>query len=336
MDIDESFKENIEIASKVIQAADVTDDVLLEVLDNCQDICAHRPSMLSIASNPKTTVLQDFLRFAPLSIRNDKELMLVAIQNDYYAFEHCSDELQRDKDIVMRAIPSMLYHVHDDFQQENPDVVIAAIELADKSDLWSVYDDVHYELWENRDVAKAWLTKGGDWLEDDFPESFCEDEELMLLVAKHNASELKNAHARLRADKDFMMKAVAEDGRLIKIVDDEELREDYELVLVAFAKDHRAIQYYSGAEDFEFIVEFARNVRSELEEHDTFVSHVLKPMASAIVSEGNHECPLAMLNQGPEMLKFYEETLSSYLDLAKDEELEELRRTSANLLAWGL
>jgi hypothetical protein len=36
------------------------------------------------------------------------------------------------------------------------------------------------------DVAMAWLSKGGDWVTDDFPEEFCDDEELLLTVAKHN------------------------------------------------------------------------------------------------------------------------------------------------------
>jgi hypothetical protein len=335
MDLSEETRDNFDVAFQVIHVDDVADDVILEATERCPDLLANRVAMLAIAKNWWTDVLQETLQFSPSAIRNDKAIIMEAVKNDPVAFEYCSEELQSDREVVLAAIeasPSSLYLVMDSFQYENPDVVILALEKTDRGDLWTTYDDVYDELWTNRDVAMAWLSKGGDWLADDFPEDFWDDEELLLTVAKHNWTEFDCASENLRNDKEFMLKALALDGRVIRDVS-EDLRHDYDLALAAFGKDLRSLQFFSGPEDFEFMVSLTNQVRERLEDCSFF----MREMVGSIYRRpsADEKCLLPMLNQGPDTVQMYQTTLSSFLGLPHGEELAHLQETSKNLLAWG-
>jgi hypothetical protein len=210
---------------------------------------------------------------------------------------------------------------------------VRAIEKTDRGDLWTTYDDVCDELWMNRDVALAWLSKGGDWLSDDFLEDFCDDEELFLTVVHTNWTEFDYASDALKNNKDFLLRALALDGRIIRDIS-EDLRYDYDLALTAFSNDRRALQFYSAGADFEFMVSFTQRVRARLEEHAIFRKEILGNISPGPTTK-NDRCLLSMLNQGPDTVAFYERTLASLLGLPEGDELRELQEASKNLLAWG-
>jgi len=339
MDLSEEMRETFEIAFKVVAMSEEQemDDVILEATERCPILLSNRYAMTAIVKNWRADVLQETLQFSPLEIRSDKDIMIEAVKNDSIAFEFCSDELQTDRDIVMAAIdtsPNSLYLVSDTFQRANPDVVIRAIQNTTRSDLWTTYDDVCEEMWSNRDVAMAWLSKGGDYLLDDFPEEFDSDEELFLEVVKHNWTEFDNASDELKGKKEFLLRALALDGRVIRDVSDD-LRHDFDLTLVAFSSKRQAIQFYSGPEDFVFLVSLAQHVRERLEAHHFFHNEVI--LKGILLSSGKEDCKStwALLNQGPDTLSMYTTSIAAYLGLPDANKLLQLNETSNNLFAWG-
>jgi Domain of unknown function (DUF4116) len=336
MDLPLEMREIEEIALEALRGkgSEVQDNVILEATERVPSLLSHREAMLSVAKNDMTDVFQETLQFSPIEIRSDKEIMLAAVKHAATAFEYCSEELQHDRDIVQAAIescPTSLYLVSEDFQSEHPDIVITAIERTDPDELWSTYDDIHGGLWQNKDVAQAWLKEGGDWLDDDFPEEFCEDEDLMLTVAEYNWTEFEYASDYLKGDKEFMLKAVAKDGRVFNEAC-YTLRNDVDLALAAFSKSREAIQFFSGEdEDFEFMVKFSRHVWERLAEYDVFTKQVL-----GAIDIKDDSCRLSMLNQGPETCLEYKQIIASYLGLPQAKELKQLQEASRHLRHWGL
>jgi hypothetical protein len=335
LELSKELRDTEEIALQALQADDANDEVILEATERVSKLLANHDAMIAIAKNYNCDVMQETLQFSPLEIRGDKGVMIEAVKNNSIAFEYCSEELQEDCDVVMAAIEASstsLYLVSDSFQLANPQVVITAIQRTAPGDLWSAYDDVDNELWANRDVAMAWLSRGGDWLDDDFPEAMCDDEGLFLMVAEHNWTEFDYASEKLKSNKEFMLKAAAKDGRVYKEVSDD-LRHDFDLALVAFGNSRVAIQFFTGPEDFEFMVYFAKRVNERLATHSAFMKQVLCSMARP--AEENQECYLPMLSQGPETSSMYKQLISSYLGIPQSRELRLLRGASQNLLQWG-
>jgi hypothetical protein len=333
MQLPETVRSDYKIAREVIELDEVIDDVVLEATECCPELLNNRDAMLVIAKAWWTDVLQETLKFSPSEILGDKEIMLEAVKNDPTAYEFCSDELLKDRDIVMAAVegaPLNLYLTDDSFQLENPDVVVCAINNSFEGDLESIFFDITSELWTNRDVAMAWLSKGGGWLQE-FPKEFREEEEFALAVAKEDWENFNEVSSSLRGDKEFMLKAVALEGRVFGDAEGD-LRHDFDLALLAFSQDQRALELYSDGKDFEFMVSFTETVRRKLDEYDTFmnvvVSNILRPIDHA-------SCPLIFLNQGSETLKIHTAMISSYLGLPKEEEVARLQKVSNNLLLWG-
>jgi len=130
-----------------------------------------------------------------------------------------------------------------------------------------------------------------------------------------------------------MLKAIGADARVISDVEDE-LRHDYDLALLAFSQDRRALHFYSSEEDFEFMVSFASTVRRKIAEYDTFTKVVVYNIVDR-QKKRNASCTLSLLNQGPETARCHLDMISSYLGLPSEAELAMLCKASANLLYWG-
>ena len=334
LNISESFRQEFTIASAVIKCEAVDNNVLVEATEQCPRLLSDRESMLTITKCWWTDVLHEMLQFTPIEIRGDKTIMLNAIKNNPSTYELCSEELSMDRDIILETIksrPSYLYQIPEALQFEDPEIVICAIKSCKRSDAWSLYEDICEEMWSNRDVAISWLSKFGDWLHDDFPEEFEEDEEICLTLIERNWPDFENVSVALRSNKQFMLKALAVDARVIRAV--EELRYDDDLTLLAFSKDKRAIQSYSGGDDFEYMVSLTKRLRKRIFDYDTFdrifCTNVLCP------AEKNPECSLSLLNQGPDAMKYHSQLIASYLGLPDKDELHMLYAASNNLRHWG-
>lgn len=352
LDISECLQEDYVVARRVIEVEEVGDEVLMEATERCPALLADRGAMLVIAKAWWTDILQETLRYSPLEIRGDKEIMLEAVKNDPQMYEFVSDELSVDPEIVTTAVtssPMILHMVSHDFQRDNPDVVVTAIMSTGRHDLVTIMDDIAPVLWSNYDVVLSWLSQGGH-RHDKIDSSFDDNEELVLTLARTNWDEFwEEASDEMRSNKEFMRKAVTIESRLI---DDAkgELRHDYDLALLAFSQSHLPLGYYfheegifrcivedefddesKYVEDFEFLVSFTEKVRNRIAEYDTFSKVVV-----ADITNTASESTISSLNQGTETNHQLCEVISQFLGLPEEEEVEILRRASANLLKWGL
>ena len=335
LEINGTLQSDYTIARQVIESDEVTDNVILEATEQCPELLSNRDAMLAITKAWWTDVLQETLKFSPIEIRSDKEVMLEAVRNDPSTYELCSDELLNDRDIILATIdrqPSLLYLIDESFLSENPDVIICAIENALGDDMRAIYDEAPPDVWANRDVAMAWLSGGGAWLAE-FPKEFETDEELALSLAEGFWENLNAVSSSLLADKEFMKKAVALEGNNI-IHAQGDLRYDFDLLVLAFSQDRGILEHFSEADKFEIMVSFTDTVRKKLEEYDTFVnvveSNILHPH-----EKNKDRCRLYLLNQGSETARSHSNMIASYLGLPNEEEATKLRVVSDHLLHWG-
>lgn len=351
LEISVCFQENCNIARRVIEVEEVGDDVILEATEKCPSLLSDRDAMLVIAKSWWTDVLLETLRYSPIEIRGDKEVMLEAVKNDTRMYEFVNDALSVDRDIVMEvmtASPSLLHLVDNDFQRNHPDVVVTAIKNSKENELEDVWDAIVLELWSNIDVAHAWISRGGEW-HDTIDASFRNNESLILARARADWENFwETASDTMKADKEFMRKAITIDERLL---DDalNDLRYDYDLTLLAFSQSHLPVGYYFNDDgnfkcivgileleagyvrDFEFLVSFTKTVRERIVEYETF-----RIVVVTCVSGINHDSRLSVLNQGLETSEEICDKISKYVGVPEQEELEMLQRASANLLKWGL
>ena len=350
LNLSEALQKDFEIASITIKGVlvingdfydeDLVDNsVLLKATEQCPRLLSDRESMLTIAKCYWTDALEEILPFSPIGICADKKIMLEAIRvRGAITYKFCSEELKTDRDILLALIDSSIFNIKfipESSQLENPDIVIHAIESSDPEDSWLNYEYICEDLWSNRDVAISWLSMIGDWLHNDFPEEFEEDEEMCLTYIKQNWSDFENFPVALRKNKEFMLKAVSVDARVVRALKytGNQLRYDDDLTLLAFSKDKRAIHSYSKGGDFEYMVSFTERLRKRIRDHETFndvfFANILRP------TQNNPNCFLSLLNQGPDAMKHHSELIASYLGLPDEEELHMLHAASNNLLHWG-
>jgi hypothetical protein len=112
LEIPATLQSDYTIARQVIESEEVTDDVILEATEQCPELLSNCDVILAIAKAWWTDVLQEMLKFSPIEIRSDKEVMLEAVKNDPSTYEVCSDKLLNDLDIILAAIerqPLLLY-----------------------------------------------------------------------------------------------------------------------------------------------------------------------------------------------------------------------------------
>ena len=127
-----------------------------------------------------------------------------------------------------------------------------------------------------------------------------------------------------------MLQAVEVDGRVIRDIGDE-LHHDEDIALLAFGNNINSIQFYSGGDDFEFMVSLTSTVRKRINEYDNFHSLIVPSM----VNTRKPGLPLVSLNQGPESVRYFSDLFGTYIGLPSTKDLVLLRQASTNLLCWG-
>lgn len=192
-------------------------------------------------------------------------------------------------------------------------------------------EDINDELFENRDVVRAWLSCGGGW-EDELLEfeDHTEDKELLLLAVENNWMDVHYASESLKEDKNFMLEALAIDGRVIEYVP-RKLLDDPDIMLAAFQHGVAALFYSCTHARFESAVAFADSARKEVDAYITFHRHVVPALHGS-----NTSTYLNMLNQGAVVSEYYSGLLASFVGLASEEKFEKLQLASQTLLEWGV
>ncbi|CAJ1970160.1 unnamed protein product [Cylindrotheca closterium] len=338
------MKTNIQVASAVVKRGYIDRTIIWDVVHKCPEVLSDRNLVMElIARHCFYTDLHPLIvANSVIDIRNDKALMLYAIKHQPRFWEYCSDELRGDRDILMavaKKSAASLHIVSSTHQLDHPEFVACAIRNHRAMNIFShqrpMYKDIRREMWHNRAVAMAWLESGGEWMGLAFPPYFTEDKAIIVTATKHFWIQFQWASDMLKSDKAFVIQALAVDARIIRYIS-KELLFDRDVMMAAFSRDVRAIEFYAECDEqsFAFLVSFAQKIRERLRESRTFQDDFIE--AAKCPSPENVDCNLPMLNQGPVMLATYEDKIASYAGILHEEELLQYEATSQHLAAWGM
>jgi len=148
-------------------------------------------------------------------LKGDKELVLLAVKQNWQALKYASKELRDDKDVVIEAV-----------KKYGSALCYASQELKNDKEL------VLLAVKQNGDALKY------------ASQELKSDKELVLLAVKQNGHALKYASQELRDDKEVLLGAVKQDWWALQHATPE-LKKDKELVLLAVKQDWWALCYAS-------------------------------------------------------------------------------------------
>ena len=288
----------------------------------------------------------------PLAIVNDKELMVQLCSYDpsiYWAIPKKAP-LKIDEQIVEATLawnPSIAIWLSPGAQLQHPRLVgaaLARLPLWQKGIQLKISKKLNTGVWSIREIVLGWA-KGGGEFHSSIPQSFLEDEEL-LLAFQGNKTAAENINVpvpdRLKANKAFMMKIVEKNPTCLNVVA-AGLVGDVDLLVAALSgKDGILTLAFRDLEHFipdgedslhrrwhRLFFKAANMIREKLLAHDVFVKLVL---GSVRFSESSH---FAALNQDKETSLSLEMKIAEYLGVPVGKELGKLRRARANLALAG-
>jgi len=196
----------------------------------------------------------------------------------------------------------------------------------------------------------AWLERGGRVLEAFEPMLLVrppytnEDLELPLAVAKYNWSEFYKVETGLRGNKEFMLQALALDGRVLRFALST-LRQDFDIQVMAVANHNNnttnnemvninsiPCSINSTLGNIIDIPTLSQRVREQLQLHQVFCQDFLRGIA--IVTP--HQPPqlrsqLPMLDRGVETSQAFKRLIAEYVGVPFGKQLALLRRAKAHL-----
>ena len=196
------------------------------------------------------------LEYAKENIKNDPEIMLLAIKKDGKYFKYASEELKNNKEFVMKALElseGIYKHINDEFKKDKS-VLLKAVEK-DKSALYYADDSLKMD----RDLAFEILKKGG-------------------IISRYHGD-----------DREVMLEAVKVDGWNIRMASDR-LKNDEEVVKLALKQKPSSLEY--AGEQFKENEDLAAEVVKRdpilfLHGLSIKMRHSFKVSLNAIVSEND-------------------------------------------------
>jgi hypothetical protein len=310
----------------------------IEIQDRFPDLLAEREILLCIMEHAHrdTSLLDLVLASAPREFWRDKDFMLSMCSHGDDAFYYVSPELKNDRDIVQKAMEhnrSTLLHTSDDFQRQNPDLVLNYI-----NDLcWFEGDSAL-----DRNAVLAFTSKFENLILKEVPIALRGDRDLVRAAVSRRSEELQYATAELKDDRDFILSVVQLKGISLQFASDR-LRRDEDVQIAAIANEGAAIaicllyEDEVGEEgDFDARLTFTRSVRDKLELHDRFVKEIVCGIDIRRHSlPPAKRCQLTMLDRGNETGAALKRLIAEYLGVPLGDELKQLKSASRNLCTWG-
>jgi hypothetical protein len=188
------------------------------------------------------------LRWASDELKGDRNIVLEAVRQNWQALEWASDELRRNREVVLAAVKNnlnALRHV----SMESSDYCDLVLELAAKSPnlLKSGIKEFCNKLVnDNRDVIDFMLRlveRNGLALMH-LPAEFKKDYHVVLAAVSQNGTALCYADWSLKKDKAVVMEALKQNGRALQYASGE-LKEDRDFILEAVSGNVDVLQYVS-------------------------------------------------------------------------------------------
>ncbi|KAG2382702.1 hypothetical protein C9374_005282 [Naegleria lovaniensis] len=213
-----------------------------------------------------------------LCIKQDREIVKLAIETDSYDYRYAHYTLRTDKELTMLAVSrnGSLLALADTSLRQDREIVMAAVRndpLALEYASYDLKDD--YEVVEmaikrsaealkhaskrlrsNRDLVLKAFKHGPDISYNAFSyicDSLKKDKEIVLNAVKNNGLSLQYAHSSLQCDREIVLAAVKQNGEALEFAS-EELRKDSEIIREAILQNGKALDYVCGKIDKPLII----------------------------------------------------------------------------------
>ncbi|MBR6198768.1 MAG: DUF4116 domain-containing protein [Spirochaetales bacterium] len=180
------------------------------------------------------------LKFAPASLKSDRDTVLKIVKCSPSAFVYASDELQNDRKFVKQAVnmnAEVIRFVSDRFKNDKG---LALLAVRNNREIFSSLTE---EMQSDADVAEAWLG-GKPFKLKNAPEIIRDNKAFAIRTLSMYGSFLKDASEHLRADKEVVIAAVGSAWDALGFAC-ETLRSDRDIVLAAVRHDGYALQFAS-------------------------------------------------------------------------------------------
>ena len=236
-------------------------EVVLKAIENNIDAIKYASDRLKHDKDVILKIMEidkdsDISSYFTDELKDDKEVMLIAVENNGFMLKYASDKLKDDKDIVLKAVNQnglALIYASDRLKNDK-EVVLKAIE----SNTYAI-EYASDELKKDKDIILKLIEKDGNGFVYPayFTDELKDDKEFMLKAIERNALLLIDASNRLKDDKDVVLKAVNKNGSAL-IYDSDRLKNDKDVVLKAIESNVYAIEYASDElkKDKDIILKF--------------------------------------------------------------------------------
>jgi hypothetical protein len=320
-----------DIALAAVTAADSIPAVHQRAMETVPSLKSNRNVVLALSARGDASFLKDFFTEADVVFKDDKEIMLTAVARDSKLFPYASARLRADAELLLAAIDEgsavdVLKTVSPAMQLEHPEIALKAVQTAWPRNLRILQPYVQEELWQNREIVMAWIRRGCRVLPA-FEAMVAEDEQVALEIAEHSWREFAKVGNGLKANVEFMTKAVDTNGRVLRF-SAPSIRDDLNLVVRAVASHADALVPSIRVDK----ATLTQHVQDKLELHKTFVNEFLRGIAVPTPHiPPSRRSQLPMLDRGVETSQAFKQLIAAFLGVPVGDDLRIMRTCYKNL-----
>lgn len=332
LELNKPAQMNLDLATAAIISETTNPTVQERALHHCPALKANRQVLLAIANRGNAeTMKQIFQGPHAEPFKDDKEVVLAALQKEPLLFTYVSNRLRLDVDVIIAAMTEataidVLRTVPSEMQEAHVEIAVKAIQVVPHHRMRYVRVYVRpATVWQDRNVAIAWIRRGNPVMESMQP--LLADESIAMELAQYNPFEFSRVAAPLRADRDFMLRAVKVNGRVLRYAAPELQKSDMELLVEAVANTPDAT--WSGP-----LSRFAvtKYVEDKLKLYNTFMCEFLRGIAiSTPHVPPARRSQLPLLDRGVETSQAFKRIIAEFLGVPCGATLHKMRAAQTNL-----
>jgi hypothetical protein len=185
------------------------------------------------------------LEHISIELQSDREVVALAVENDWHSLAFTSEALKNDEQIKMIATTAREKHetqytASDDITDDEKKQMIDTVTLD-----WRMLRHARSKLQNDRDVVSAALARHGYALQH-ASYALRNDKEMVLSAVSKNGYAMKFASIELREEKAFAMRTVTANYWSFRCVS-KELRNDKEVAMVAVKNNKDLLEFASDA-----------------------------------------------------------------------------------------
>ena len=171
-----------------------------------------------------------FIYYIPSELFSNKEFVLEALEYNSAIYKRLSDELKKDKDIILKSLKGGIDYINvPEEQRKDKDIAIVAI----KSNSFA-YNYIDESLKDDKEIVL--LTLDGRYnIYDDLSSELKKDKDVCLLVLSFFSYEYNNMPIEIREDREFVKMAIISNVELYEHISDR-LKKDKELAEIVLTE----------------------------------------------------------------------------------------------------